>query len=400
MTGLEKCFFKTCFFFVTLRLHMKNTLSITSLLANILFFAFACFIPKITLNATHITGGELSYECLGSNNFKITLKIYRDCLNGQAGFDNPAKITVWSGVPSYLLVLELPYTGATSIPYIAADPNWVPEGYSCVEVAAYTITATLPASPTGFIFAYQRCCRTNNITNIINSGNTGSTYWEQVPVADLCNNSPSFNNYPPLVLCNNQPMSFDHFATDLDGDSLVYHLCASNEGGSPSNPEPYATSTPPFSNIAYMSPFSESYPMFSVPNLAIDSLTGIVTVTPWGMGNFMVGICCDEYRGGTLIGSHHSDFRYSVANCPYGIGIENTQSLSIQVYPNPASEFIQIKSDDAVNVVVFDLMGKAVYQSTTANQLQNISINEWAAGVYTYRVFTDKGTSTGKFIKQ
>ncbi|HMP13046.1 MAG TPA: hypothetical protein PKD70_04145, partial [Saprospiraceae bacterium] len=35
----------------------------------------------IALHATHIVGGEIGYKCLGSNQYEITLKVYRDCFN-------------------------------------------------------------------------------------------------------------------------------------------------------------------------------------------------------------------------------------------------------------------------------------------------------------------------------
>jgi len=37
----------------------------------------------------------------------------------------------------------------------------------------------------------------------------------------MCNSSPYFNNFPPVVLCINDVINFDHSATDLDGDRLT-----------------------------------------------------------------------------------------------------------------------------------------------------------------------------------
>ena len=41
------------------------------------------------LRATHIVGAELYYECINptTNRYDLTLKLFRDCLNGQAPFD-------------------------------------------------------------------------------------------------------------------------------------------------------------------------------------------------------------------------------------------------------------------------------------------------------------------------
>ena len=120
------------------------------------------------------------------------------------------------------------------------------------------------------------------------------------------------------------------------------------------------------------------------------TMTGTVVVCDISGGNNV------DLNVGTISGSVQG----CAASTCVGIGIENISSITIQVYPNPATEFVQIKSEELVNVIVFDLMGKVIYQSTTASQIQNIAVNEWASGVYTYRVYSNKGMSTGKFIKQ
>lgn len=56
---------------------------------------FSCLFQ---LNATHIVGGEIFYNCLGGDNYQITLKVYRDCspnnTNGTQ-FDTPAPIGIY-----------------------------------------------------------------------------------------------------------------------------------------------------------------------------------------------------------------------------------------------------------------------------------------------------------------
>ena len=48
---------------------------------------FTFFFLINNINAAHIIGGELTYQCLGNGGYSITLKVYRDCQNGRAGFD-------------------------------------------------------------------------------------------------------------------------------------------------------------------------------------------------------------------------------------------------------------------------------------------------------------------------
>ena len=38
--------------------------------------------------ATHIAGGDLDIQRVSGNDYRITLKLFRDCANGGAGFDN------------------------------------------------------------------------------------------------------------------------------------------------------------------------------------------------------------------------------------------------------------------------------------------------------------------------
>ena len=57
------------------------------------------------------------------------------------------------------------------------------------------------------------------------NGITLTTFVQGTGLVTLPNNAARFNDYPPLVLCANSTLNFDHAATDIDGDSLVYFLC-------------------------------------------------------------------------------------------------------------------------------------------------------------------------------
>ncbi|MEY3693280.1 MAG: hypothetical protein RL157_604, partial [Bacteroidota bacterium] len=47
-------------------------------------------------NAAHLVGGEITYTCLGSNQYQVKLRIYRDCFSGGAAFDNSVNFTVYN----------------------------------------------------------------------------------------------------------------------------------------------------------------------------------------------------------------------------------------------------------------------------------------------------------------
>lgn len=285
-------------------------------------FLFPLFLILLsaTGHATHIVGGELTYRCLGNNNYEIKLKIYRDCLNGMAPFDDPANITIFNSSGGVVQTIQISNPIITTIPPSINSPCFqVPSGV-CVEEGVYTTTINLPPLAGGYTLAYQRCCRNNTIININSPGNVGSTYTAHIPDPGLatCNSNPRFNYFPPIFVCAGVPLSFNHSATDLDGDSLVYELCDAYDGATPQNPMPTVVSPPPpFTTVPYSGTYNGTYPMASNPPLSINPQTGLLTGTPTQIGQFVVAVCVSEYRNGQLLSVGRRDFQFNVVNCPY-----------------------------------------------------------------------------------
>ncbi|TND08200.1 MAG: PDK repeat-containing protein [Bacteroidetes bacterium] len=287
-------------------------------MARLLLYCFILCLCPLGVSATHIVGGEIYYDCLGGNNYMVTLKVYRDCINGQAPYDNPATVGVFDINGNLLQQLSLPFPGSSLVPPTINSPCYSPPGGVCVEEAIYTGTVNLPPIPGGYLLTYQRCCRNNTILNLINPGNVGSTYSIQVPDASLanCNNSARYNNFPPIYICAGAPLVFDHSATDPDGDSLAYELCDPFDGASAANPMPVPPAGPPYSFVPFAPPYSGAYPMSSNPAMAIDPVTGLLTGTPNMVGQWVVGVCVKEYRNGQLLCVNKRDFQFNVLNCP------------------------------------------------------------------------------------
>lgn len=284
-----------------------------------------CF-PK--LYATHIVGGDLSYECLGTGQYKVTLKVYRDCFFGQAAFDNPARVSIYNGpdgnIPYDNLLIAL--DGITNIPFVSDDPCLNPPNNVCVEQGLYEAIVSLPVSASGYHLSYQRCCRNNTITNLYDPGSTGATYtiFLSGDAQNACNSSPVFNAFPPLVICNGEDVNFDHSASDANGDSTVYSFCAPFIGGSIVNPFPIGASPPPYTEVGFINPpYSSQSPMAGNPIITIDSNTGLITGQPEALGQYVVGICVEEYRNGTLLSVTKRDFQFNVVDCiqPTVIGV-------------------------------------------------------------------------------
>jgi hypothetical protein len=57
--------------------------------------------------ATHIVGGEIYYDNLGGNNYRIRMKVYRDCFNGIPPFDDPAFMTIFDNSNNVITTLQI-----------------------------------------------------------------------------------------------------------------------------------------------------------------------------------------------------------------------------------------------------------------------------------------------------
>jgi gliding motility-associated-like protein len=198
----------------------------------------------------------------------------------------------------------------------------------CVEEGIYQFETTLPNVGESYHISYQRCCRNITINNIVNPQSQGATYTvELLPgTASLCNSSPTFDDFPPTVVCGNSPLRFDHSATDPDGDQLVYEFCAPFQGGGPNTmaaqlnlcfgAAPTPACPPPYSAVPFLPPlYSAQIPMGGRPNVTINPVTGVITGTPDVQGQFVVGVCVSEYRNGVLLSKIFRDFQFNVENC-------------------------------------------------------------------------------------
>ncbi len=302
----------------------------------IVFILF--FTASVYTYAGHLIGGDLSYRCLGNNDYEINLTIYRNCLceagsPSCADFDENAKITIYNGngrsIDTLLLSLNL-NTDRENVPPITEGLclNSIPE--VCVEQSTgYSEVINLPPRAGGYALTYMRCCRNGTILNIEEPALAGNTYYIEIPESDLadCNSSPTYNNYPPIIICAGFPFEFDHSASDEDGDSLVYELCTPFDY--PENPDNsiYGPAilpgdfgpNPPYDQIVWTGIYNEQNQLGGSPIMSIDTATGLLKGFPTERGQYVVGICVSEYRNGNLLSTSIRDFQFNVEECDVAV---------------------------------------------------------------------------------
>lgn len=310
----------------------------------LLIVLICCMNLPLLMQARHIIGGEMTYECLGEVNgqrrYRFILDMYRDCASGGAEFDDPASIAIYRcGVDENCNALSQFNTfrriniGPLSIRSV--DPPDIPclelPDNICVERARYVFEADLPIIDESYHVVYQRCCRNESISNIVRPGDAGISYAAEItPLAQqLCNNSPKFNDFPPTVICLDEPLSFDHSATDEDGDQLVYSFCTPTLGGglegtqqaggdsrSCNGVRPDPPCPPPYGNVQFFAPnYNFLNPLGFDANVRINTNTGLITGLPNRGGQFVVGVCVQEFRNGELLSTLRRDFQFNVESC-------------------------------------------------------------------------------------
>lgn len=365
------------------------------MLRRILIVLITLFLLPQGAKATHIVGGEIYYDCLGNNDYQITLKVYRDCINGIPPFDDPASIGVFDGVTGVLIQNLMvnapsivPITSTISVPCYAPSPGTV-----CEEEATYVTTTNLPPNANGYLLVYQRCCRNNTIVNLVNPGNQGSSVTTYIPPPSLaiCNSSARFNYYPPIYLCQGLPFIFDHSATDPDGDSLVYELCAPNDGASAASPMPQPPNNPPYVAVTYQAPYNANNQMASNPAMVINQNSGIITGTPTLMGCWVVAVCCREYRNGQLINVNMRDFQFNVVMCnPIPVTGQISANINTQVL-NCTGLTIHF-SESSVNASNYYWNFGDPASTTDTSNLQSPTYTYPANGTYTVTLIANPGS--------
>ncbi|HRP89855.1 MAG TPA: PKD domain-containing protein [Edaphocola sp.] len=312
--------------------------------SKIIFLFISFLILGVQAFSSHIFGGDIVYRCKGNNIYEFTFSLYQDCLSGEPDAinqDNPAFFSIFDA-NTYFEVAG----GSTGL---AISSDIIPAGFSnecinnlpqtCLRKTIFKFTVNLPPNSAGYIFTYQRCCRNQTINNIYAPGQTGATFTALIPPftsGQCANNSAVFNNNPPQIICVDNPFSFDFSASDMDGDSLSYELCAAYIGGSTSDPLPGSNfgnsgpiQPPPYTEVSYIPPFSATYPTPSSPAFAIDPITGFLTGTPTQIGRYVFTICCNEWRNGQIINTLKRDLQFVVTNCSKAV-IANMPSYSFE----------------------------------------------------------------------
>jgi len=389
---------------------------------------FFCLSFGLTAKANHIVGGDVTYSFVSFNSdstvvtLEITFTMYRDTESqNAAGFDRPAEFGVyrelspgnWRWVNT---VFERP-SDPEQIEYVDDPCRNEPTDVG-VESGFYIFEVDLPVDDENYMIAYQRCCRNPTALNIRNPGDVGVAFNVLVtPLArELGNSSPTFKELPPLFICNQFAIpNIDVSAEDVDGDFLSYSFCTPTAAGGPggggcgnaTRPDPQDC-TPPFETVEFIAPYTTQAPMRGDPIVTINPFTGIISGVPTVEGQYIIGLCVEEYRNGELLSIVNRDFQFNSLTCTKEltaalradgteIGMANGANVLVNVIKACGDSSVFFENQSFGNELrtfdweFYDSDGDVIY-SRSDNESANFNLDFPELGEYTGILIANKGT--------
>jgi hypothetical protein len=278
-------------------------------------------------SATHIVGGGFSYRHISGNQYRFTLTLYFDFINGSVGAkDQFALCHIFRRFDNqYMDSLYMPLSDSTTF------VNYSNPGCGAIvdlktQVLTYSRDVILSNerynSTKGYYIIWERCCRNHIISNIMAPNATGQTFYMEFPPVfksgqPFINSSPVFLPVTADFPCINQEYQNSFQALDEDGDQLVYTLTNPLKGNSSQvTPRGVPPIPAPYDPVDWMPGFGGDFPIPGNPGLSVHPATGMLTCNAILSGLFVFSVKCEEFRAGLKIGEVRREMQIPVVDCP------------------------------------------------------------------------------------
>ena len=333
---------------------------------SVLGIALSAFFYLINLNeskASHAMGADITYQCLGNNQYRVTFSFYRDCF----GIAAPATMSLnisSSCFPNQTVNLSpLPSSPTLITPLCPSALSTCNGGsFTGIQEWVYEGIITLPGPCADWTFSHSENARNAAITTISGAGSDDLFVYSVLNNTNgICDDSPIFSNRPVPFACVGQRFCFNHGAYDAQGDSLSYQIITPRSG-------PNASDT-----VGYLPGYSAGQPVISSPPMTFNPATGDFCMTPQQTDVTVLAILVSEWRNGVLIGQVERDIQVTVLNCsnilPSITGMNGAPFFTANVCAgNPICFYIASIDPDASNTTIITWDGSIPGASfTTTN---------------------------------
>jgi len=351
----------------------KSFLSIITLV-----FALFLLIINPLPAQTHFRGGEITWERTPQANFRLIMKLYRDCA-GSGTFGD----TLWmkSNVPGFDSIGMVrtaihDITPECDCPAGAAldCATATQTGSGALEEHIYTSTAFYPNGVpftgvppvTGYYLAFEGCCRAP--TDNLAPGNSNFAIrsvmypFQNNPINNCFDNSPAFYERSPIVTCAGSSNWYIHKHLDSELDSISW------------------TFAPPLHDIntpvtAYHTGYNFNSPL---PGLVHDSANIPVTINPQNgelsftshtTGSFSVVVKATAYKCGHKVAEIFREMPVIIILC----SPNNPPVISVD--GQPATFYIDTVYAGALLTYTIAATDTDTCQGSTPSSLQTVKLS-------------------------
>ncbi|MBP6335902.1 MAG: T9SS type A sorting domain-containing protein [Bacteroidia bacterium] len=287
--------------------------------------------------ASHAMGGQITYECISANQYKIKLTLFRDCsgiplnsllqieITNSCGFLTPSSLSV--------NLVGNPQTISTACQFgLTVCDGGFEFGF---QRHVYEGTLTLPGDCQDWTLSHTVINR-NSVTTTVGTSNDSLYIYSVINNTNsICNNSPNFSNSAAASFYLGYPTCYDHGAYDSEGDSLAFELTTPRTGPSIGD------------TVEYLSGYSVFNPIQSAQPITFSPSNGAMCFNPTFVENSIFAVIISEFRNGVLIGKVERDIQLRtlldpvINSTPVLSGIDGTSSFIMSACPNiPINFFI------------------------------------------------------------
>lgn len=302
--------------------------------------------------STHVVGGNLVVTQTAANQFTIVCKVYRDCATGNAAMPTSVTVGIYYKNNNNLhnsIVMNNPVISNIAL----GDNCYTPTGI-CLQEGIFTATnVNIPNNAAGFYLQTQLFARNGIIINIFDPGNTGMSFYAEIPDPALpgMNSTPDFGPYPSDgYLCVNSLKQMNFSVTDPNGDSLAYSLVEPLQSNGTAN----GTFPAPYSAVTWQAPYSFANIVGGTPAMSCNPVTGIVSAAPTTIGTYVFAVRIEEFRNGIKIGEVRRDVQYHALNCVFDDlpAIMLPDTVNIEVLTSGCFDIVVVDPDvtDTVSI--------------------------------------------------
>ncbi len=290
---------------------------------NVVFLCL-CLLGALQSRASHIIGGEVRYEHISGNTYRVLLNLYGDCdLSPGSTYSTletlRPKIRIYRDstilVDSIVLARTAnpPQDASPTCPAYLGNTRCNGGAEIGIKIFEYAATLTLPAAS-----PYSSCWRFVMNGNYMDAtGNTlagrsaaidniqGATmmyiYSTLNNLGGRTNSSPAFSTVATPYFCMSGSETFNPGATDVNGDLLNYRVVTALQ------PDNFP--------VSYTPGFPAPYRLAANGTPTFNAQTGQLVFSPSRQQRSVVVYLTEEYRNGVRVGSILREMTFVVLAC-------------------------------------------------------------------------------------